>query len=201
MNANQHGQHFGSMPMPPHSQFNHDFLDDLIPPVTAGMDNMGGPPGGHPNHFFDNHHPYPPTSGARPPMSYANSPQMAMGPHPSMMAQGRMPVPGGPGPHMGPGGPMAHPSTGKVYPPNQSMVFNPSNPNAPPIYPCGVCHKEVHDNDQAILCESGCNFWFHRACTGLSEPAFVMLKEEVYAEWVCDKCLATKAIPLVKLKP
>lgn len=42
------------------------------------------------------------------------------------------------------------------------MVFNPQNPNAPPIYPCGVCHKEVHDNDQAILCESGCNFWFHR---------------------------------------
>lgn len=50
----------------------------------------------------------------------------------------------------------------QVYPPEQSMVFNPQNPNAPPIYPCGVCHKEVHDNDQAILCESGCNFWFHR---------------------------------------
>jgi len=50
----------------------------------------------------------------------------------------------------------------QIYPPDQSMVFNPQNPNAPPIYPCGVCHKEVHDNDQAILCESGCNFWFHR---------------------------------------
>lgn len=53
-------------------------------------------------------------------------------------------------------------SAGKVYPPDQPMVFNPQNPNAPPIYPCGICHKEVHDNDQAILCESGCNFWFHR---------------------------------------
>lgn len=50
----------------------------------------------------------------------------------------------------------------QIYPPDQPMVFNPQNPNAPPIYPCGVCHKEVHDNDQAILCESGCNFWFHR---------------------------------------
>lgn len=50
----------------------------------------------------------------------------------------------------------------QVYPPDQPMVFNPQNPNAPPIYPCGTCHKEVHDNDQAILCESGCNFWFHR---------------------------------------
>ncbi|KAK6188731.1 hypothetical protein SNE40_004849 [Patella caerulea] len=90
---------------------------------------------------------------------------------------------------------------GKVYPPNQPMVFNPSNPNAPPIYPCGICHKEVHENDHAILCESGCNFWFHRACTGLTEPAFTMLTQEIYAEWVCDKCLNTKSIPLVKLKP
>ncbi|XP_014662704.1 PREDICTED: protein pygopus-like [Priapulus caudatus] len=92
-------------------------------------------------------------------------------------------------------------SSGKVYPPNQPMIFNPQNPNAPPIYPCGICHKEVHDNDQAILCESGCNFWFHRVCTGLTEGAYYMLTAEVYAEWVCDKCLATKDIPLVKVKP
>jgi hypothetical protein len=75
------------------------------------------------------------------------------------------------------------------------MVFNPSNPNAPPIYPCGVCHKEVHDNEQAILCESGCNFWFHRTCSRLTEPAYLMLTQEVYAEWVCDKCVSTKNIP------
>lgn len=103
---------------------------------------------------------------------------------------------GGP---MGPG--QVAPSHGKVYPPNQPMVFNPSNPSAPPIYPCGVCHKEVHENDQAVLCESGCNFWFHRMCTGLTQDAFFMLKKEVYAEWVCDRCLNTKSIPLVKLKP
>ena len=53
-------------------------------------------------------------------------------------------MPGGPG---GPGGPLSM-STDKVYPPNQPKVFNPQNPNAPPIYPCGICHKEVHDNDQ-----------------------------------------------------
>ncbi|KAK4871513.1 hypothetical protein RN001_015637 [Aquatica leii] len=92
-------------------------------------------------------------------------------------------------------------SAGKVYPADQPMVFNSQNPNAPPIYPCGVCHKEVHDNDQAILCESGCNFWFHRGCTGLTEAAFQLLTAEVYAEWVCDKCLASKNIPLVKFKP
>lgn len=61
------------------------------------------------------------------------------------------------------GGPKPMPvSAGKVYPVDTPMVFNPQNPNAPPIYPCGVCHKEVHDNDQGLLCESGCNFWFHR---------------------------------------
>lgn len=76
-------------------------------------------------------------------------------------AMGHMP-PHMMGPH-GFSGPKPLPvSAGKVYPPDQPMVFNPQNPNAPPIYPCGICHKEVHDNDQAILCESGCNFWFHR---------------------------------------
>lgn len=81
----------------------------------------------------------------------------------SNMNQNQMP------PHqMGPMGPMySGPkpmpvSAGKIYPADTPMVFNPQNPNAPPIYPCGVCHKEVHDNDQGLLCESGCNFWFHR---------------------------------------
>ncbi|XP_008553271.1 protein pygopus [Microplitis demolitor] len=124
--------------------------------------------------------------------------------------------------NMGSGPPMGHPmnipphgfqgppgmgskpmpvSAGKIYPPDQPMVFNSQNPNAPPIYPCGICHKEVHDNDQGILCESGCNFWFHRGCSGLSEAAFQLLTQEVYAEWVCDKCLQSKNIPLVKFKP
>ena len=143
---------------------------------------------------------------------------MGPGMSPGMSGPGGMPPNSmGPvnnmGPGMGPGGmpvsnhgggpPMSHPgmATGKVYPHNQPMVFNPSNPNAPPIYPCGICHKEVHDNDQAILCESGCNFWFHRGCTGLTDPAYQMLTQEVYAEWVCDACLSTKTIPLIKMKP
>ncbi|XP_054159684.1 protein pygopus-like [Oppia nitens] len=107
---------------------------------------------------------------------------------------------------MPPNGPQMGPKpvpiiSGKIYPPEQSMVFNPANPNAPPIYPCGICHKEVHDNDQAILCESGCNFWFHRICSGLTDRAYFLLTQEVYAEWVCDKCFQSKNIPLVKFKP
>lgn len=112
---------------------------------------------------------------------------------------GNGPMGNGPGPAMGQK-PMSV-STGKVYPSDQPMVFNPQNPNAPPIYPCGMCHKEVHDNDCAILCESGCNFWHHRACTGLTEYAYQLLTSEIYAEWVCDKCLNSKTIPLVKFKP
>jgi len=125
--------------------------------------HMGGPMGNHPMGNMNNMgHP------------------MSMGPSGPMGHPGGHPGPGGPGGPMGPmgspacnvfgqpnSGPQGPPkpmpvSAGKIYPPDQPMVFNPQNPNAPPIYPCGICHKEVHDNDQAILCESGCNFWFHR---------------------------------------
>ena len=149
---------------------------NIGPPQSHGQMMMPGPGNCGPGQ------PYPPG--------------MQVGPQHSMMPGGPMP----PGMHH-PGGQMMMPMHGKVYPPNQPMVFNPANPNAPPIYPCGVCHKEIHDNDQAILCESGCNFWFHRTCTGLTDCAYVLLTKEVYAEWVCDQCLNSRSIPLVKLKP
>lgn len=74
-------------------------------------------------------------------------------------------------------GPMTSTSNERLYPPGHPIIFNPQNPSAPPIYPCGICRREVGDNDQAILCESGCNFWFHRVCTGLAEPAFHFLTQ------------------------
>merc|ERR1719273_387771 len=172
-------------------------------PHSAGppINSSSGPPGGG-------------SASGMPPMSMAQQPggvpmgPMSAPPH-GMMGGG----PGGPqgGMPPGPGGPggMMNRSTHnplsmsneKLYPPGQSMVFNPQNPNAPPIYPCGNCRKEVHDNDQAILCESGCNFWYHRPCTGLLEPAFHFLTQDVYAEWVCDTCFKSKDVPLVKFKP
>ena len=81
-------------------------------------------------------------------------------------------------------GPMTSVSNERIYPPGQPMIFNPHNPSAPPIYPCGICRMEVGDNDQAILCESGCNFWFHRVCTGLAEPAFHFLTQGNNFQWV-----------------
>lgn len=114
----------------------------------------------------------------------------------------------GMGPQMPPHGPGPVPPysqpmsmNSRVYPTDQPMIFNTANPHAPPIYPCGGCHKEVNDSDQAILCESGCNFWFHRQCTGLTEHAFQLLTKEIYAEWVCDHCFLKKNIPLIKMKP
>lgn len=174
-------------------------MPDLFPPPLGGQ-------GDHivaNNPFSDPRHsplaPLPPQQG------YPGAPHHPLGPGPP--GPYNMHTKHGGGPH-GPPMPQGNmpPGGAKIYPPNQSMVFNPSNPNAPPIYPCGICHKEVsqdmvHDNDQAVLCESGCNFWFHRSCTGLTEAAYQMLTQEVYAEWVCDKCLQTKNIPLVKMKP
>ena len=90
---------------------------------------------------------------------------------------------------------------GKIYPPNQPLIFNPQNPNAPPIHPCGVCHREVQgDSEEALLCESGCNFWFHRICINMSPDAYILLRNEPFTEWVCDICMRTKNIPPIKLR-
>ncbi|XP_020897414.1 uncharacterized protein LOC110236280 isoform X2 [Exaiptasia diaphana] len=70
---------------------------------------------------------------------------------------------------------------------------------AEPVYPCGICQKEVDDNDEAILCETGCGKWYHRVCTGLTVAAYHMLTNSTSAEWVCNSCIETKNIPLVKL--
>lgn len=56
-------------------------------------------------------------------------------------------------------------------------------------YPCGVCMKEVGNEDEGILCELRCQRWFHRECTGLTKVAFDLLQsapENVV--WACDRC-------------
>merc|ERR1719429_445446 len=175
----------GSVPMGPSSHPGNIPMGPSSHPTMGGGQSPGmghsGPSPGH--HSMGGPSPVHPGMGGPSPV------------HPGMS---------GPSPvhHGGMGGPPPlSMSSEKIYPADQPMVFNPQNPNAPPIYPCGICHKEVHDNDQAILCESGCNFWFHRICTGLAETAFHFLTQEIYAEWVCDKCFSQKDVPLVKFKP
>lgn len=88
----------------------------------------------------------------------------------------------------------------KMFPLDRQRVLNTANPHAPPVYVCGICQKEVHDNDQAIMCESGCSFWHHRICTGLTQEAFALLNNEVYAEWACNNCF-NKNGSIIKCKP
>ena len=84
--------------------------------------------------------------------------------------------------------------------PKAETIENDPDLENTPIYPCGVCGKEVNDNDEAILCEAGCTFWYHRSCTGMSKDAYAFMTNEDNAEWACDKCITTKSIPLVKLR-
>ncbi|XP_024154003.1 pygopus homolog 2 [Oryzias melastigma] len=65
------------------------------------------------------------------------------------------------------------------------------------VFPCGHCVAEVHDDQDAILCEASCQRWFHRDCTGLTEPAYGLLTRESAAVWACDYCIKTKDIQAV----
>lgn len=66
-------------------------------------------------------------------------------------------------------------------------------------YPCGGCGQDVQDHHEAIYCESGCERWYHRECTGMSRVAYNLLTGEDSAEWVCDKCITNKTIPTIKM--
>ena len=154
-------------------QFNNS--GDMLPPYHNPQDNM------YQNYQYNDYPPHP---------SMMNRPM----PGSSMMNQGAMP------PMNNRYGPPANKSNEKIFPMNSPRVFNPANPNAPPVYVCGICQKEVHDNDQAIMCESGCSFWYHRACTGMTENAFALLTNEVYAEWACEGCF-DKGVAFIKCKP
>jgi hypothetical protein len=66
-----------------------------------------------------------------------------------------------------------------VYPANKSKVYNMQNPNAPPVYTCGICHKEINDNDEAILCES----WFLLSRTHLFTNEVDCLESKILFEY------------------
>ncbi|KAI6649944.1 Pygopus-like protein 1-like [Oopsacas minuta] len=67
-------------------------------------------------------------------------------------------------------------------------------------YPCGICMKPVNDNDEAILCDSGCDIWYHCSCTGMNPEAYELLKGEDTACWACDLCVFKKGIPCLRVK-
>ncbi|XP_003385401.1 PREDICTED: pygopus homolog 2-like [Amphimedon queenslandica] len=79
--------------------------------------------------------------------------------------------------------------------------LTPSPP--PPLkdFPCGICFEEVKDEDEGILCESGCDKWYHRQCAGMSKNAYDLLTREDSAEWACDTCIKKNNIPMTKMVP
>jgi len=105
------------------------------------------------------------------------------------------------------GPPLVNIKSAFVFPPfndKQSPAFSPPysedkylgrqspvNPLVPPVRSCGICRNNVNENQQPILC-AGCNFWFHRICTGLEETAFYFLTMEKNAKWVCDSCFSSQ---------
>ena len=75
--------------------------------------------------------------------------------------------------------------------PGQSLILNPEDPNSASIYPCGKCQCEVHVEEQAIICQAGCDFWYHLNCTDLSQFAYEQLCNIPNSLFVCDSCLKT----------
>ena len=55
-------------------------------------------------------------------------------------------------------------------------------------FPCGICHKNVSDNQKAILCNN-CNFYVHSKCNGVSASEDKELENEPDdVSWFCKTC-------------
>ena len=113
--------------------------------------------------------------------------------HPNMMINNQQ--------NLGPQGFMGPPQiqSGKIYSTaNQHLILN-NQPNS--ILLCGACNREVQNEiEETIMCESGCNTWFHRICINMTPEAYHFIKNEIFAEWVCENCIQTKRIAPVKFK-
>lgn len=86
---------------------------------------------------------------------------------------------------------------------NKTSKRNRLSGSAPsePMYPCGICLREVNDDQEAILCEASCQKWFHRLCTGMTETAYNLLTAETAAVWGCDTCMDKKeGVQLLKTR-
>ncbi|XP_074599027.1 uncharacterized protein LOC141853545 [Brevipalpus obovatus] len=212
--------------MPPQPPGPPPMTQQLPPPPPPPM-GMNQPPGGNPMAMGYQTGPMPNQGPPmRMPLSVNQSPTHPnqirynnAGKPPPMGLGGRPMQSASPG-HSGYGGPMQSPSPGQHggyggmpnAPPPRPMgdmsgmmylplIRNSQNQNAPPIYACGGCRREIAENEAALLCESGCNFWYHKQCSGLSDDAYNMIKADFLVEWACDQCFSRGGVPLFKFKP
>ena len=54
-------------------------------------------------------------------------------------------------------------------------------------YPCGECHKNVRNNQDAILCAI-CKSWFHAKCLNMSRNIFCYYLAHPDIDWTCALC-------------
>jgi len=191
-------------PPPPHLLHNQMIPTNNPNPrdmSSLHQNNNGMMPSQHPvHHVMQPHHMHP--NGPIPQQGMMNRMppgQMMMPPQPqtnihnsNLMMNSQQNQHGS---MMGPPGQNMPMQMGKMYAPNQHM-FNPQHPNF-----CGACNREIQGEiEEPIMCVSGCNFWYHRMCVGMSPEAYQFLRKEECAEWVCDNCIQSRQIALVKFK-
>ena len=84
----------------------------------------------------------------------------------------------------------------------QNTLQKVSNANHP--FPCGICHKNVNNNQKSILC-TGCDHWIHIKCNGtpleeynaMIDAISQLTQDEIDSiEWLCNKCLILKTSKL-----
>lgn len=81
---------------------------------------------------------------------------------------------------------------------NNKVKRRSTSSSSEPVFPCGICLKEVNDDQEAILCEASCQKWFHRVCTGMTETAYNLLTAEASAVWGCDACMEDREAQMMK---
>ena len=59
--------------------------------------------------------------------------------------------------------------------------------NPGPKYPCGMCTKNVNNNQKAMGCEQ-CSVWYHNKCTGMSDNLYRVFMEHESYVWICYRC-------------
>ena len=53
---------------------------------------------------------------------------------------------------------------------------------------CKKCSKIVNSADEAVICEAGCQGWWHIRCVGITKEAYVVMKDTEQLEWKCRLC-------------
>ena len=59
----------------------------------------------------------------------------------------------------------------------------------PVRFPCSVCYKPVHVNQQALQCDN-CVYWCHCVCCGVDSQAYAVFQNAEAFGWICPKCVA-----------